>query len=243
MTAKPKIGFVGRRGFVWWWIASWFVPAMMTTAYFIFALTSEADTSGWIWMSLGLGFVLCLWWMFRVLTRSAAMARAIAVGDTERIVEIDPSPLYAGIAHELDGKWADALRDVARVTSTKPRERSLAAVVKIGALVETGEVAKARTVLDTELAPPLAKVDARLDAQVHLLASLARGRVLAAERANAEARQVLHKVIADIRTGARARAIAHHYAARAAAADGDHAAADRHRAKAAELAPGTWIAG
>ena len=239
---KPKVGFVGRRGFLWWWIASWFVPAMMTCAYVIFALTSGADPSGWAWMSIGLAFVLVLWWMFRMLTRSAAMTRAIDVGDTERIREIDPSPLYAGIADELDGKWADALRDVERVTSHKPRVRVLAATVRIGALVETGEVAKARTVLDDELAPALARLDPRMDAQAHLLGTLARGRVLAAERANGEARKILQKVIDDIRTGATARAIAHHYAARAAAADGDHAAADRHRAQAKQLAPGTWIA-
>ena len=86
------------------------------------------------------------------------------------------------------------------------------------------------------------KLDPRMDAQAYLLSVLARGRVLAAERANAEARSVLQKVIDDVRTGASARAVAHHYAARASAADGDHAAADRHRALAKQLAPGTWIA-
>jgi hypothetical protein len=65
--------------------------------------------------------------------------------------------------------------------------------------------------------------------------------VLAAERRNVEALEVLQGVIDDIRTGQRTRALAHHYAARAAAADGQHARADQHRAKAAALAPGAWF--
>jgi tetratricopeptide (TPR) repeat protein len=243
MTAA-KVGFVGRRGLVWTFIASWFIPITMTLAYIVLALTSETDASGWGWMSIGLAFVFVLWWLFRALSHSAAMSRAIAVGDTDRIIEIagDKLPIHRALAYELRGDWAKTLSSLAEARPTKPRDQVLAATVRIGALVETGEVARARAVLDGDLGP-LAKVDERMDAQIHIFARLARGRVLAAERSNTEALAALQKVIDDVRTGASTRAIAHHYAARAAAAEGDHAAADRHRAKAAELLPGTWIAG
>jgi tetratricopeptide (TPR) repeat protein len=240
MATKVHGGFLGRRGWVWQFIASWFVPVIMAMAYVVLALTSETDATGWAWMSIGLAFVLVLWWMFRILTKSAAMTRAMAVGDADRIAEIDARPLARAVAHELRGEWAPALTALESAVLKKPRDRVLAGTLRVAALVETGEVAKAREALEA-LAPDLARLNPRLDAQSHLEANLAKGRVLAAERANAEALVVLQKVIDDIRTGQRTRAVAHHYAARAAAADGQHALADQHRAKAAALAPGSWF--
>jgi hypothetical protein len=233
-------GFLGRNGLFWQFIASWFVPVIMTMAYVVLALTSETDATGWAWMSIGLAFVLVLWWLFRTLTKGASMARAMAVGDAELLAQIDKRPLSAAAALELRGEWTKTLVAVARVHAKKPRDRVLAMTVEIGALVETGEVAKAREVL-TALAPQLAQLHPRLQGASHIAAKVAEGRVLAAERRNAEALALLQIVIDDIRTGQRVRALAHHYAAIAAAADGQHARADQHRAKAAALAPGAWF--
>ena len=89
-------GFLGRRGPVWTFIAGWFVPVVMTLAYITLALTSETDATGWAWMSIGLAFVLTLWWLFRTLTKSAAMARAMAVG--EDTIDVDhPGRRRAGL--------------------------------------------------------------------------------------------------------------------------------------------------
>jgi hypothetical protein len=240
------VGFVGNRGRGWALIASWFAPFVMTCAYIVLALTSETDASGWAWMSIGLAFVLVLWWMFRILTQSAAMARAIAVGDADRVLELagdrPDRRLYRGVGHELRGEWIDALRAVDGAKLSHPRQKVLAAAVRISALVETGEVAKARTVLDSDLVPQLAKLDARMDGASHIAGTLARGRVLCAERAYDDARPVLQKVIDDIRAGSHDRAVAHHYAARVAAATGEVAAADQHRARVTALAPGSWLA-
>jgi tetratricopeptide (TPR) repeat protein len=241
-SARPRVGFVGRRGGIWTFIASWFVPVTMTIAYVLLALTSETDLIGWAWMSLGLAFVLVLWWMFRALTHTASMARAIAVGDAERVLEIDDAPLYRAVAHELRAEWTQALRALAEATPRSARDQVLAVTTKIAALVETGEVARARDVLDTELANPLAKLNPRMDAASHIAALLARGRVLTAERSHDDALALLQQVIDDIRTGSSTRALAHHYASRAAAGANDMAAAEQHRAKAAALAPGTWFA-
>jgi tetratricopeptide (TPR) repeat protein len=233
-------GFLGRNGLFWQFVASWFVPVIMTNAYVVLALTSETDATGWAWMSIGLAFVLVLWWLFRTLTKNASKARAMAVGDADLIGQIDKRPLAAATALELRGEWTQALAAVARAQPKKPVDRVLAMTTEIGALVETGEIAKARAVLDA-LAPLLANLHPRLQGSSHLAAKVAEGRVLAAERRNAEALAVLQIVIDDIRTGQRTRALAHHYAARAAAADGEHARADQHRARASALAPGAWF--
>ncbi len=237
---KVETGFLGHRGLIWQFIASWFVPLIMTMAYVVLALTSGTDATGWAWMSIGLAFVMVLWWMFRMLTKGAAVSRAMSIGDADRMIEIDRRPLPRAGAHELRGEWAQALQALEGVELKKPRDRVRAGVIRVGALVETGEVAKAREVLDT-LAPDLARLNERLEGQSHIESRLAKGRVLAAERANPEALAVLQKVIDDIRTGQRTRALAHHYAARAAAADGQHALADKHRERAAALAPRSWF--
>ena len=61
-------GFLGRKGWLWTLIASWFVPVVMTIAYIGLAVLSETDATGWAWMSIGLAFVMTMWWLFRALT-------------------------------------------------------------------------------------------------------------------------------------------------------------------------------
>ncbi len=253
MTAQ--VGFIGKRGVVWTLIASWFIPLTLTMAYITLALTSETDAAGWGWMGGALALAGVLWFMFRSLTHAAAMARALAVGDADRVLEMaddvvarrrgavrSTHQLYRGLAFEMRGDWASVLRavDDAKLPRTaRPSDRALAAALEIGALVETGELARARALLDTELAPTAAKLDSRMDAHVAILARLARGRVLCAEHAP-DAAAVLQTVLDDVRTGAATRAMAHHYAARIAT---DAAVAEHHRARAAALAHGTWVAG
>ena len=53
----------------------------------------------------------------------------------------------------------------------------------------------------------------------------------------------LQRVIDDIRAGSGQRAVAHFYAARCAEARGEADAAKQHRAEAAKLLPGSWVAG
>jgi len=227
-------GFLGRRGWIWTLIAGWFVPAIMTIAYFVFALLSDLDAEGFGWMSVGLLFVYVLWWMMRLLSQTAALARAVAVGDADGILEIANHALagklvvgraqlvlHQAIAYELRGDWARALDAVARADvrpTAKPKVRVLAATLTIASLVETGEIAQARGVLDAELAPLAGALNPRIDAQLVIATKLARGRVLVAEHANAEALAILQQVIDDVRAGAATRAVAKTYAARAAAA-------------------------
>ncbi|MEO8841955.1 MAG: hypothetical protein ABI591_09880 [Kofleriaceae bacterium] len=237
-------GFLGRRGKVWTFIAGWFVPVVMTIAYITLALTSETNATGWAWMSIGLAFVLTLWFLFRTLTKSAAMARAMAVGDIDLVLEIDKRPLSHAVVHDMRADWMKSLAVLDRIAETgglkKPRERALLVILRVGALVETGEVAKARLAL-AALEPELARLHPRIEAASHLTGAVAKGRVLTGERANAEALVVLQKVIDDVRTGQRVRALAHYYAARAAANDGQIELADKHRERAAALAPGSWF--
>jgi hypothetical protein len=217
---NTRRGFLGRRGWVWTFIASYFVPVIMTGAYVVLAATADTTPENWGWMGIGLLFVMCLWYMFRELTQTAALSRALAVGDSDAILEIATHALaqklvvgraqlvlYQAAAYELRGQWADVLAkvDEAKLDDrSKKRLRVLAAGLKITALVESGDRAGARGVLDRELAPIEATLNDRLDAQLVIKSKLARGLVLLAE-GNADGHRVLQQVIDDVRTGAATR--------------------------------------
>jgi len=217
---NTRRGFLGRRGWVWTFIASYFVPVIMSGAYVVLAATADTTPANWGWMGIGLLFVLCLWYMFRELTQTAALSRALAVGDSDGLLEIATHALaqklvvgraqlvlYQAAAYELRSQWPDVLAkvDEAKLDShSKKRLRVLAAGLKITALVEGGDVARARGVLDAELSPIETGLNDRLDAQLVISSKLARGRVLMAE-GSAEGRRVLQQVIDDVRTGAATR--------------------------------------
>jgi hypothetical protein len=221
---------LGRRGRLWTLIASWFVPAVMTCAYIALATLADTDAIGLGWFGIGLLFVLCIWFLFRQLTQTAALSRAMAVGDAEALLEISTHALaskftfgrtelvlYQAVAYDLRGDWADALAAVARARvtpKTNKRLRVLAQTVTIEALVETGEIAKARGVVETELAPLATALNDRIDAQLVIAARLARGRVLIAEH-DVAGRALLQRVIDDVRTGDATRTRAKQLLARA----------------------------
>lgn len=235
-------------------LQSWGVPVAMTGVYAVLAWSSETDNTGKAWMAIGLGFVLVVWFIFRVLAEHAALARAVAVGDAARILELTrkqlarkkrpavraPYLVHQAFAHELRGDWpaARAALDEVRLDLLPPPRRAVlgvrAAAVRISTLIATGELTMARRVLDDELAPASAALDPRFHAAAALDARLAQARVLAAEGQRAEARPALQRVLDDIRAGAAQRAIAHHCLATLATEPADAA---RHRAEIARLVP------
>lgn len=255
-AAKPlaRAGFAGKRGFGWVLLASWLIPAIMTAAYIFLMYTSETDNTGKAWESVGLGFVFVLWFLFRVLTEHAAISRAVVVGDAARVLELADHQLRrwhrAGVrarlhvcralAFEIRGEWASALAALDRpeVANAAATWRHIAATVRVAALVETGRVADARAAYDAILTDRLAMFDSTLAP----LARLAEGRLRWAEGDLDGAAAVLAKLVDDVRAGAGTRGAAHHYAALVAEARGDAAAAARHHARAAELAPASWVA-
>jgi hypothetical protein len=241
-------------------LQSWGVPVAMTGVYAVLAWSSGTSTTGKAWMAIGLAFVFVLWWLFRLLTEHAALSRAVAVGDSARVLELTERQLrkrkkpaararylvYRGLAHELRGDWAEALAavDEARFDglsgSAKASWQLLAASVRIAALVETGKASEARRALDRELTPAMRSLDRRLHGSAYVFGNLATGRVLAAEGARDEATSALQGVVDDIRAGAGLRATAHHYLARVS---DDPAAIARHRAEIAKLVPdpAAWV--
>jgi hypothetical protein len=233
-------------------LSRWGVPVMMTLAYVLLAVTSDTDIIGKAWMGVGLGFVLVVWFVFRALTETAALSRALRVGDTVRLFALadrhlartrrpaDRAPFLVarGLGHQLRGEFAEALAalDEARPA---PDLQPLAQAVRIGALIELGR--------------PTAELVGLVAGATHdrrapgapAVIWLAEGQIawrtgeldIAAER--------LARVIDDIRAGSATRAIAHVYAARTADARGEPAAAARHRAAAGALATpdATWLHG
>jgi hypothetical protein len=261
--------FAGKRGLTWMLLARWLVPAMMTLAYIFMALTAETDTTGQAWMALGLAFVMMLWWIFRMLTGSAALAHAIGVGDADRILDIAGRELAGrrrnrakllaarAFAFEVRGAWQDALvaTDAAATAigeelsgATRTTLAAKVAAVRIAALVELGRADEARTVLAGALAParvrsgPASAASRLAGIELDAIVELAEGRIAAATGDTASAATHLDHVITDVRAGSFQRAGAHHYAAKLASARGDTAAATRHAAAAAKLAPHSWLA-
>ncbi|TMQ09362.1 MAG: hypothetical protein E6J90_00850 [Deltaproteobacteria bacterium] len=229
----------------WDALSRWAVPVMMTLAYAFLALTSETNTTGKAWMAAGLVLVMVVWFTFRALTTSAALSRALSVGDIAKLFELAEQPLARrgrpprrarflvarGLAHLLRGEHAAALAALDEAPPP-PDLQSLATTLRIVLLIELH-----RPVDPTDLAVRAPRAP--------WLAWLADG--LLAWRADRfdDAAPLLARVTDDVRAGSALRAIAHLYAARLADARGDLAAAGRHRASATELADpdAAWLRG
>ena len=206
--SEQGASFAGKRGRGWAWLVTWVVPLMMGGAYCVLIATSDVGTSGALWESGGFGLVLVFWFAFRILTRRGALARAIAVGDHDRILELAKSPIDRALAFELRGDWKAVLATLADARPASPADQVIAAAVRIHALVETGELGTARQVLTGDIEPRKGSLDARLHSVALARAELARGRVLAADGKRDEAAALLRRVIDDVRTGPTTRAAA-----------------------------------
>lgn len=248
---EPEAAPAGDRDFLeraWRSLSRWAVPVMMAGAYTLLAITSDTDTTGKAWMAVGFLFVLVVWFLFRALTETAALSRALAVGDVARLFELadrhlarkrrpaDRAPFIVAraLGFQLRGEFAEAVAAIAEVRAA-PDLVPLAEVVRLAALIELGR--------PIDPAAPTAVAAVRTARQPPALTWL--GAALSALRAGEllPAAQQLARVIDDVRAGGAARAIAHVYAARIADTSGEPAAATRHRAAAAALAsPGaSWL--
>ncbi len=240
------IGFILRQG----------VPLMMGIAYVTLALTSGMDASGVAWLSIGFSFVLVVWWVMRYLMTNAALARALAVGEVDRILELAdvqirqrrgrsrvPYEAARAVALEIGGDFAGSLAAIEALDfgelGRKPALARQVAATRIAALVELRRAADARAILDAtwpdpaEMLPPTRMVER----------ALATGRVHYADGDHAAATRELDKVIAMILATPLQRATAHAYLARIARASAEPAVATKHDAEVARFAPPvSWLA-
>ena len=236
-------------------ILRWGVPVMMGIAYLTLALTSGMDATGVAWLSIGFAFVLVVWWVMRYLLTSAALVRALAVGEVERILELAdvqirqrsgrsrlPYEAARAFALEIGGDFAGALAIVEGLPSDQLGKHEAlvrqVAGTRIAALVELGRPADARATLDatwpspSQVLPPARMVER----------ALATGRIHYAEGDHAAARTELDKVVAMILATSLQRATAHVYLARIARAAAEPDAARKHEAEVARFAPATsWL--
>jgi tetratricopeptide (TPR) repeat protein len=207
----------------WSGLQVWGVPVGMAGAYAMLIWSADTDTTGKAWLAMGFAFVLVVWFIFRILTTQAALSRAIAIGDSAKLLETtgkqlarlktdaDRAPYHVAraFAHELRAEWSDALAelDKANLAALPPAKRApwqlRASMTRIAALVETNRIADARRVLDAELRPDAPHV---LHSDAYLAANLAAGRVLAAEGKRDEAAARLRKVADDVRATSAMRA-------------------------------------
>jgi hypothetical protein len=236
---------------IWRVLSRWAIPVMMTLAYVLLVATSDTDAVGSAVMGSGLVIVLVVWFLFRALTETAGLARALGVGDVARLLAIADRRLprtrgpavrarllvARALAHQLRGDPAAALAalDEARPTSAHPAPdiAPLAHVVRLAALIELGRSTAALRTL-----PPSSP-------RSPALTWLAEGQLAISDGDLDTAHQRFARVIDDIRSGSATRAMAHLYAARIADTRGDPTAAARHRTAAAALATpdAAWLRG
>ena len=86
--SEQGASFAGKRGRGWAWAAGWVIPLMMAGAYCVLIATSDVGVSGALWEAGGFLLVVGFWIAFRKLTHRGALARAIAVGDHDRVLEL-----------------------------------------------------------------------------------------------------------------------------------------------------------
>jgi hypothetical protein len=228
---------------IWRVLSRWAVPVMMTLAYVLLAATSDTNTAGKTLMGVGLGFVLVVWFVFRALTESAALSRALSVGDVPRLFALADrhlprtrrpdacARLLVGraLAHQLRGEFAAALATLDQAAPA-PDVQPLAQVVRLAAQIELGRAAG-------EPARPVAEQRGlAVASRAPALAWLAEGQLALAGGDLDAASERFARVIDSIRAGSAARAIAHLYAARIADTRGDAPSSARHRAAATALA-------
>jgi hypothetical protein len=206
-----SVGVFGGRGLVSRLVSSWMVPISVTCAYAFMMLTADTDSSvdramRIAWMSLGLAFVLVVWWVIKLLVADAAISRAVEVGDADRLRELLAGKLgrsrdgavYRALAHDLSGEWRAVIDALDARGDAPPKLRVLAATLRATALVELGDVAAARAALAT--------VRARIYSD-ELLVRLAAARAALAAGDDG-ARAELARIADDVRSGARVRATA-----------------------------------
>lgn len=246
----------------WGVLSRWAVPVMMTLAYALLVVTSETDASGKAWMAAGLLLVMTVWFIFRALADSAALSRALSVGDTERLLALAdrglahrrtrPPAVRArflvarGLAHLLRGELP-AARTALDAAEPDPELQPLAATLRLIVQVELAAPETAGTLprADQPDTPGMLDSFPVSAPRAPWLAWLADG--LRARRTGEldAATSLLTRVTDDIRAGSALRAIAHLHIARIADTRHDPATAARHGAAAADLAApdAAWLRG
>jgi len=224
MSERP-IGFAGKRGHLWALLGTWAVPVIMGCAYAVLASLAETDATGKSWMAIGFAFVLLLWFLFRLLSGHAALARAVAVGDTDRVLEVTAAELprtrgaaaraelvlarakafeQRGDVVSAEAALADLAPD-ALSPATRARVVLVAGTVRVAAALAANDVTSARGALDRDVAPNERALDRRRDPIAINHARLAHAGVLVAEGDRDRARAVLDQVTRDVLAGSAQR--------------------------------------
>jgi len=227
----------------WSALSRWAVPVMMALAYALLVATSDANASGEAWMAGGFALVMTAWFVFRRLTASAALSRALRVGDTATLLAIAD--------RELARRHRPAARApflVARAFAQLLRGEHTAALATLGeAAAASGSMAAlidtlARIELGRDDATWLAGSGGWNDPRAPWIGWLCRGAIACYEGNVDVSTEHLIRVVNDIRAGSAFRAIAQLYLARVTAEAGDAAG---HGAAAAALAApdAAWLRG
>src|SRR5262249_51766067 len=157
---------------------------LVTAAWIFLAISAETDSTGYSWMAVGFAIVIVLWFLFRVAIARAGIARALAIGDHERLRQLAQqrrAPVYRVLALDLQGDWSGVLTELAAIDTRTldPARRFLAEGARVAAAVEQRDPAAARVAL-TAL-ERIENVGGSLPAPAPLLRVLAEGRVLFVE--------------------------------------------------------------
>ncbi|HSS01632.1 MAG TPA: hypothetical protein VLM79_31450 [Kofleriaceae bacterium] len=164
---------------IWSILSRWAVPVMMSLAYVLLVATSDTDTLGTLLMATGLVLVLIGWFIFRRLTESAGLSRALSIGDVPRLLAIAEHSLPGArkpaararllvaraLGQQLRGDHAGALTaldaiDAIDAGNAGPADRvppdlqALAIVVRRAAMIELGRSSELRATANEPSSAP-----------------------------------------------------------------------------------------
>jgi hypothetical protein len=201
-------------------VDSWLAPGILLTTWVLMYATSNMHGIAVV-VTLGAFIVVvALWAGYRELRVHAAASRHAAQGEPDELLALSekeigrrwtakrraPFHLYRAIALQQRGAWSEMRAALASPDLDRPGAWSkLRAALRVAALVEQGDVAAARSLLDRELA----------DVRDSAVAREATARVLIAEGRAAEAAPMLEALSKDVRLGPAPRATAKALLARA----------------------------
>lgn len=202
---------------------------------------------------------LILWFTVRNLRLHTTVNRLAALGRPEEMLEVVeaelatsrsaqvqvPFSVYKATALSMQGKWAEALELLERVAPARiigaPGRtwRFLHANQRMTCLAFVGRVEEAETVMTEELE---AFAIAVRSPATQVIVDEARAKLAFFKERYDESRERFAKLLSDQRIMPSSQAMYHYFLARIAEASGSGDAAE-HRARAAELAPATFMGG
>jgi hypothetical protein len=234
-------------------IVSWIILVVLAVSFVVLAQTAGSSGVAIAVAALGFFFVLGLWFLYREFSLHGSLSRSISVGEPDEVWQTIgttpprriglrgsmPMALYQAMAFDQEGKFQQAI-DVLQahpLVGAAQRWATLSMCIKAGVYAHLDPPSGRR--LHTQLG---SSSQIRPRSSEAVLAQLADGRLLVAEKNYDQAITVLLPLSREIQLGPAPRAIAHYCLMQSYQETGDAENMQKHRREAGKLAGKLWFA-